>query len=101
MNSLFATETKVANSSKGQIQPRRLPIGAFRKLLLMISSRRFGIQINKAMNLECLIPKGRTGRYLQREILSPLEASLDHLYATPPSHFMTQKVRDFVVRFIA
>ena len=35
----------------------------------------------------------------QREILSPLEASLDHFLITPPSHFMTQKVRGFVDGF--
>jgi hypothetical protein len=30
------------------------------------------------------------------EILSPLEASLDHVWTTPPSHFTPQKVRGFV-----
>jgi hypothetical protein len=39
------------------------------------------------------------GRHPQREILSPLEVSLDHLWATPPSHFTPQKVRGFVVGF--
>jgi hypothetical protein len=33
------------------------------------------------------------GRYLQREILSPLEASYNHLLISPPSHYRLQKVR--------
>ena len=35
----------------------------------------------------------------QREILSPLEASLDQLWITPPSHFSFQKVKGFVEGF--
>ena len=34
------------------------------------------------------------------EILSPLEASLDHLLVTPPSHFTPQKAEGFVVGLI-
>jgi hypothetical protein len=36
---------------------------------------------------------------LQKENRSPLEASLDHLLKTPPSHFSPQKVRGWVGRF--
>ncbi len=39
------------------------------------------------------------GKYPQREILSPLEASHCHLLVTPPSHFKLQKVKGFVGRF--
>jgi hypothetical protein len=38
---------------------RGRPIGTFRKLLLMIFSRRFGIMASKAKNLEHLIQEGR------------------------------------------
>jgi len=40
---------------KGIETPWRLYIGNFRNLLLMISSRRFGIRVSKAINLEPLI----------------------------------------------
>jgi hypothetical protein len=74
-------------------------IGTYRKLLFMTSLTRFRIRVSKAINLEGLIKKDETGRHPQREILSPLEASLDHLLITPPSHFTPQKVRGWVGRF--
>jgi hypothetical protein len=43
--------------------------------------------------------KTETGRRPQREILSPLGASLDHPLMTQPSHFTPQKVKGFVVGF--
>jgi hypothetical protein len=39
----------------------------------------------------------KLGRHLQKEIINPLEASLDHLLITPPPHFRLQKVKGFVV----
>jgi hypothetical protein len=47
------------------------------------------------LRLEGPIPAGP-----QREILSPLEASHDHLLITPPSHRAQLKVRGFVVGLI-
>jgi len=67
----------------------------------MLSPEMFGIRVSGAINLEPLIyNKDETGKHLQRELLIPLEVSLDHLLVTPPSHFMTQKVKDFVGRFV-
>ena len=37
---------------------------------------------------------------LQESVWPPLEASLDHLQITPPSHFCPQKVEGLVVEFI-
>jgi hypothetical protein len=65
----------------------------------MNSPKRFRIRVSKAINLEGLIKKDETGRHPQREILSPLEASHDHLLITPPSHFTPQKFKGFVGRF--
>jgi hypothetical protein len=60
-----------------------------------------GLAIEKRRNWEGPdSKKGKTARRPQREILSPLEASQDHLLVTPPSHFTPQKVRGFVVKFI-
>jgi hypothetical protein len=46
-----------------------------------------------------LIKVGRSSKAPPKEISSPLGASLDHLWATPPSHRKLQKVRGFVVGF--
>jgi hypothetical protein len=40
------------------------------------------------------------GKHPQREIITPLEVSLDHLLITPPSHRDHLKVRGFVVGLI-
>ena len=39
---------------------------------------------------------GDKSKSLQKGITTLLEASLDHLWITPPSHFTLQKVRGFV-----
>jgi hypothetical protein len=50
------TKEKIINASTGIHESSwRLPIGTFRKLLLMISSRGFGIMASKAKNTERLI----------------------------------------------
>jgi len=43
----------------------------------------------------------KADRHPQREILSPLEASLDHLQTTPPSHIAPQKVKGSGVGLLA
>jgi len=43
------------------------------------------------------LKKAEAGRHPQGEIISPLEASLDHLLVTPPSHCCPQMVEGLVV----
>jgi hypothetical protein len=75
-----------------------LHIGTFRKILLMTSARRFGIQVGKVINLH-LSKEDEAGRRPQREILTPLEASQDHSLVTPPSHLTPQKAKGYVDTF--
>jgi len=44
---------------KGKLLPRRSDMGILRKLLLITSSKRLGVRINKPINLERLISEGR------------------------------------------
>ena len=59
----------------------------------------FAIEGWQDINLENLFDQSEAERHLQREIISPLEASLDHLLVTPPSHFKLQKVSGWVEGF--
>jgi hypothetical protein len=43
------------------------------------------------------LKKTETGKHPQREILSPSDASHDHLLVPQPSHFTPLKVEGFVV----
>jgi len=74
-------------------------MNSFWKLLLFPSSKKLGIRVRGAINSELLIQIEKTDRHPQREILSPLGASLDHFLITPPTHFTIQKVRGLVVGF--
>jgi hypothetical protein len=76
---------------KGKLLPRGSDIGILRKLLLITSSRRLGVRVNKPINLERLISEGQNRKHLQREIISPLEALHDHPLVTTSSHFTPQK----------
>jgi len=68
-------------------------MGTLRKLLLITSSRRLGVRINKPINLERLISEGRNRKAPPKENHKPFGGSHDHFLVTPSSHFTPQKAK--------
>ena len=58
-----------------------------------------GFQANMTINSERLISRGKVGRRPQREIISPLEASLDHLWAIL-FHRLLKTGKGYIERFL-